>query len=400
MRVLFLARDLDSPSHEWMRRMARGLGPDLTLIAADRPAPTAAASGLPVHVLPVPPLWSQVVGALGLLGDSPWNRLRGAAIESLIARHSIDCVLVHFLTTAVRYHEAWVRCAKPVVVHCHGYDVTWDHRGDNGRPTHARNYIGRVRALPPNVSFIANSLATKRRLTSIGIPEERIDVKYLGVTVPPEPRVHESKEECTLVCVGRLIDCKGPDLLIQAFDLACRQGLRGRLVLAGDGPLWRACRRLKARSPFSDRIELLGAVNASTVEHLLQQADIFTAHHRLGPKTHQEEAFGVSIVEAMAMGLPIVTGRSGSLPEIVEHEQDGILVEPGDLRGHANALVRLANSPELRSQMGKHAWERARTMFTLEQEMNTLREILTARSNAGPANIVGPPGKSHAYFQT
>lgn len=382
MRVLFLARDLDTPSHEWMRRMARGLGPDLAIIAADRPAPAAAATGLPIHVLPAPPLWAQVAGALGWLGYSPWNRLRGAAIESLIARHSIDCVLVHFLTTAVRYREAWARCGKPVVVHCHGYDVTWDHCKTKGRPTHSRNYVDQVRALPANVSFIANSFATRQRLTSIGIAEDRIDVKYLGTTVPPQPRQHEARGECTIVYVGRLIDCKGPDLVIQAFEIACRQGLRGRLILAGDGPLRKTCRRLKARSPYSNQIELLGAVDAPTVEKLLGQADVFTAHNRLGPVTRQEEAFGVSIVEAMACGVPIVSGRSGSLPEIVEDGREGILVEPGDTEGHASALLRLANSPDLRNQMGRHAWQHARAMFTLEREMQTLREILASRSNA------------------
>ncbi len=380
MRVLFLARDLDTPSHEWMRRMAWGLGPDLAIIAADRAAPVSTAKGLPVHVLPVPPLWSQVAGALGWLGYSPWNRLRGAAIESLVTRHAIDCVLVHFLTTAVRYADAWTRCGKPVVVHCHGYDVTWDHRRENGRPTHARDYVARVLALPKNVSFIANSLATRRRLISIGIAEERIDLKYLGTTVPAQPLRREPREECTLVYVGRLIDSKGPDLLIQAFELACRQGLRGRLILAGDGPLRKTCRRLKANSPYADRIEMLGAVDAATVDRLLERADVFTAHHRLGPVTQQEEAFGVSIVEAMAWALPIVSGRSGSLPEVVEEERAGILVEPGDLAGHAAALLRLANSPDLRNQMGRRGWERARRMFTLEREIQTLREILASRS--------------------
>jgi len=382
MRVLFLARDLDAPSHEWMRRMARGLGPDLAILAADRPAPVSAAKGLPVHVLPSPPLWAQAFGAIGWLGYSPWNRLRGKAIEALIASHSIDCVLVHFLTTAVRYRDAWVRCGKPVVVHCHGYDVTWDHRRDNGRPMHSRDYVDRVRGLPANVSFIANSLATKRRLTTIGIAEERIDVKYLGVAVPSRPRQHETRDECTVVYVGRLIDCKGPDLVIQAFEIACRQGLRGRLILAGDGPLRKTCRRLKTRSPCADRIELLGAVDAATVEKLLERADVFTAHNRLGPVTRQEEAFGVSIVEAMAQGLPIVSGRSGSLPEIVENGREGILVEPGDLQAHASALLRLAGSPELRNQMGRHGWERAQRMFALEREIQTLREILASRSNA------------------
>ncbi|MCH8923254.1 MAG: glycosyltransferase, partial [Planctomycetes bacterium] len=71
-----------------------------------------------------------------------------------------------------------------------------------------------------------------------------------------------------------------------------------------------------------------------TGERLRAEADIFTAHNCTGPITRQEEAFGVSIVEAMAAGLPVVSGRSGSLPEIVEDRVDGILVEPGDREAH------------------------------------------------------------------
>ena len=96
--------------------------------------------------------------------------------------------------------------------------------------------------------------------------------------------------------------------MVHAFDLACRRGLRGRLLIVGDGILRTTCELAKARSSFRDRIDLLGSLDASGVQRLLATADIFTAHNCTGPITRQEEAFGVSIVEAMGAGVPVVSG--------------------------------------------------------------------------------------------
>jgi glycosyltransferase involved in cell wall biosynthesis len=150
----------------------------------------------------------------------------------------------------------------------------------------------------------------------------------------------------------------------------------GQLVIAGDGPLRTMCELLRARSSFRERIALLGAVDAPTGERLRTEADIFTAHNCRGPLSHQEEAFGVSVVEAMAAGLPVVSGRSGSLPELIEHGREGLLVEPGDVEGHADAFLRLASDPGLRQSMGEAGWRRAKERFSCERERGQLRAIL------------------------
>jgi glycosyltransferase involved in cell wall biosynthesis len=244
--------------------------------------------------------------------------------------------------------------------------------------THPEGYVEQVKNLPENVRFIANSQETKRRLLAIGIDDHRIQVKYLGVEMPPEPpsELRASKTPRFLY-LGRLVDCKGPDLVIRAFEQACDDGMDGTLTLAGDGPLRLTCELMRARSPHADRITIAGAVDRQMGERLRNEADIFCAHNCLGPISLQEEAFGVSFIEAMASGLPVVSARSGSLPEVVEDGKQGILVEPGDVRGQATAFIRLANDPLLRSRMGREGWERARRLFSVRQEIDRLREILS-----------------------
>src|SRR5207249_10069750 len=96
----------------------------------------------------------------------------------------------------------------------------------------------------------------------------------------------------------------------------------------------------------------------------------------LGLISNQEESSGVSFAEAMAEGLPIVSGRSGSLPEVITDGVHGILFEPGDVDAHADALLRLASDPELRAQMGQSGWERVRDNWSLQNEVKELRSIL------------------------
>ena len=80
-----------------------------------------------------------------------------------------------------------------------------------------------------------------------------------------------------------------------------------------------------------------------------------------------EEAFGLTIAEAMAAGRAVVASRTGGIPELVEDGVSGLLVPPGDPEGLARALDLLANRPALRRQLGSNARARAQQRFSLEQ---------------------------------
>lgn len=310
--------------------------------------------------------------------------LRGAgnrALRELLERQSITAVLCHYVTCALQFSRVWETNDVPLYVHCHGYDVTWKLRVP--RWPHFRRfspgYLDAVRKLSDRCLLIANSEFTRARLEAAGIARDRIAVKYLGVPVPdacPAQLRTPSHDQVSILFLGRLIDFKGPDLTIQAFDLAARQGLRGTLTLAGDGPLRRRCERLRRGSQFSDRIRLLGAVSARHGQELLRSSHIFTAHHCLGAISGQEEALGVSVLEAMAAGLPVVAGRSGGVTETVRDGETGVFFEPGDVTAHAAALVRLSRQPRLRQQLGAAGWQRVRDHFSTQQEARRLNQLL------------------------
>lgn len=181
--------------------------------------------------------------------------------------------------------------------------------------------------------------------------EERLITKSLGKTLPKNYQVVyigvvdsyeatvRSNSKPTLVSTSRLVTDKGIGELIEAFKSLEHNS--AVLKICGDGP---EAKHFKELATGIKNIEFLGHVNDVTT--VLADADIF-----VHPTYH--EGFGLSLVEAEMCSLPIIASNVGSIPEIVEDEVSGILVEPRDSRALAEAMARLIADAKLRSRMGK-----------------------------------------------
>ena len=368
--VLLIAPGLSLPSTLWMRRQLDMISDNVSYLFTD--VESAPEYGKKYNLV-------KIRTGIGKVSNRIFHYFNLLRLFRAVHNKSVDIVFVHYATTAVVYKKVWLTTKKPVVVHCHGYDVTWKLKAPgSGAPCHGERYVSQVRSMPDNVTFIGNSNRTIQKLLDIGISHERIVLKYLGVDVPGSfPERSHNLEKLIVLYLGRLIDFKGPDIVIRAFEKACSMGFTGELIMAGDGPLRVTCELLVAHSPFKERIRLLGAVDSDKGRKLMAEADIFTAHNCIGPLTGQEEAFGVTTIEAMAAGVPIINTSSGSIPELIEDVVSGILVQPSDIDGHSKAFLRLQNDPGLRLSIAKNAWERVRAMFSKEQESSNLKNILS-----------------------
>lgn len=380
MGVMFFGPRFFAPSHVWMRRMADYLGEDLKVIVDFSEEKNARHAGCE---------WLKIDKPRGNLGTfdnifAKWwcKKNNSKKIRNVLARDDVTVVLINFLNYAVDYRKVISCTNKLVFVHCHGLDVTpqlrRSKRGLTGWRVHSVFYSRRVRNLPKNVRFIANSLSTKAALLRMGVPQSKIYLKYFGVPNKSffYPKGSDTSKNLNILYLGRLVDFKGPDLTIKAFAVAHRLGLRAQLTMAGDGPKRKECEVLCEELGIKPFVKFVGPVSEQEGDELRRTADVFTAHNQRGPESMQEEAFGVAFVEAMAAGLPIVTGRSGGIPEIVEDGCHGLLFESGDVEAHAHALLRLQNDYELRKRLGRNARDRAITEFTIEKERKRLRTIL------------------------
>jgi glycosyltransferase involved in cell wall biosynthesis len=287
-------------------------------------------------------------------------------------------IIVHYIELALRLMPVLKNTGRKVFVYCHGFDVTWDLRLANNpnQRKHPDDYIDQVKELATFASFIANSRATIAKLTDLGINQERINLVYFSA--PPVDTV-KSKDlkNFKIVSVGRLVDFKGPDLLIKSFELACDLGLpNATLTLAGDGNLRTTCELLRARSSHKEKIKIVGSASENQVKELLSEAHLYAAHNCTGPLTKQEEAYGVSIIEAMAHSLAVVTGNSGGVAETVKHGETGYLFAPGDVVAQANLFLQLEKDRNLLGKLGINGRNRVLQKFSEVNEQKQLLEAL------------------------
>jgi colanic acid/amylovoran biosynthesis glycosyltransferase len=377
MSVLFMMPLMTAPSEVWMQRMLEELDYDLgTVVAWDTGGATT---------------WRNRVRAVSLQTPSALDRLLSVSRFHNMVKHDTEQILLreirrkgithalcHYGDFALRFMNVWRQVNIPLFVHFHGYDATFDrrHDADAEKAYFPETYARQIGNLAERATFIANSEFTKSLLMNAGIQSSRVHVKYLGVPVPAAAKVHKNVEEIHVLHLGRLVDFKSPDRTIRSFEIAQSKGLRGRLTIAGEGPFRVTCELLRMRSLYKSSIQILGAVTAEHAQSLLADADIYTQHNIKGEISRQEECFGVSIIEAMATGLPVVGTRSGGVVETVVDNETGFLVEPGNVEGQAEAILRLAGDRNLRQRLGDAGRGRVAEHFSMEGEGIRLRSIM------------------------
>jgi glycosyltransferase involved in cell wall biosynthesis len=163
-----------------------------------------------------------------------------------------------------------------------------------------------------------------------------------------------SADDLLFACVARYYPQKNHRTLIEAFAAGPAQLPNARLLLAGDGHLQGEVEAQVRRLGLTSRVHFLGRRN--DVDELLAASDIFAL-------ASLWEGNPLSVMEAMAAGLPAVVTAVGGVPELVANEKQGLVVAPGDAAALSAAMLRLATDPAMRKAMGTAAALRAATEF-------------------------------------
>ena len=154
--------------------------------------------------------------------------------------------------------------------------------------------------------------------------------------------------ELAVMFLGRLVLEKGLDVFAETVDLLVQRKVPHRPLVIGDGP---------ARNWFEQHMPtgiFVGQLVGSDLARAVASSDVF-----LNPSV--TEAFGNVTLEAMACGLPVVAAAATGATNLVRDGETGMLVEPGDVEGFAEALETYARKPDLRRQHGEAGLEYART---------------------------------------
>lgn len=161
------------------------------------------------------------------------------------------------------------------------------------------------------------------------------------------PRGRSGDDVLSIGWAGRMVPGKGVPELLHAIALL-GQDVPVELHLAGDGPDREALQQRVDELQLGGKVVFAGSVLDMGSFWATRDAGVF-------PTNGSVESFGLAAVEAMACGNPVIASRSGGLQEVVEDGMTGLLVEPGDIEGIAEALRRYALDESLRARHGRAA---------------------------------------------
>lgn len=224
-------------------------------------------------------------------------------------------------------------------------------------------------------------------LKDLAPTRDRVDLVYHGLDLgrfpaPPETRPARDglAEPVTLLSVGRLVAKKGYDDLLSA--LAKLPGdLNWRFVHIGGGPMKDELRPQADSLGLSDRIEWRGKRDQTEVIAALREADLFVLPSKIADDGDRDGLPNV-LMEAASQKLPIISTAVSAIPEFIQTETHGILVEPSDPAALADALSTLIRDVGKRTSLAEAAFYRLQSEFGMEGGIDVLEERL--RAAVGP----------------
>lgn len=291
-----------------------------------------------------------------------------SAVTRFLKRHHVQVVMGEYLDLFLPWLGAVQELGVRLFGHAHGYDVSERLCDPKWRAAClAYNQANGV---------ITMSQVSRERLIGLGLEASKVYVIPYGVDVPPLPLPRLQQKAVRCIAVGRMVAKKAPILTLDAFRRAAKVCPNLQLDYVGAGELLPAAHQFVRTFKLGDSVRLHGPQPNEVVRRLMREADICLQHSVTDPVTGDEEGLPVTLLEAMALSLPVVSTRHAGIPEAVLDGFTGYLVEEGDSHGMADRLITLTCDPGLRRRMGEAGWHRAKEHFSWEKERADLLRVL------------------------
>jgi colanic acid/amylovoran biosynthesis glycosyltransferase len=290
-----------------------------------------------------------------------------------------DVIHAHFGPVANNLRFARNIWNAPLVVTFHGYDYCSVPR-EQGR--HIYNRLFRDADAVMAISDYART-----KLEELDCPTDKIRLLHTGVCLadfPYRPRTLGEGETVRILAVGRLVEKKGFEFAIRAMALVRRKYPNLRYDIIGDGPLRMELQQLIRELDLEEVVYLLGTADSDFIRERLAQAHLFLLASVTASDADQE-GIPVSLMEAQATGLPVLSTTHSGIPELIADGASGILVPERDIEALADGLLHLIEHSSEWPRMGREGREIVEARFnitTLNHDLARLYQEVCARFDA------------------
>lgn len=296
------------------------------------------------------------------------RRKNRRVLLDFLRAHGVKAAMGEYLDFSVNLVDQVQEAGIPFYAHAHGADV-FSKLVD---PKFAEQF----KPLRSAAGIIAVSHYMRDRIVGLGYAPARVHVAPCGVDVPKDFIERPAGERIRCLAVGRMVAKKAPIITLDAFRRAAEAIPNLTLEYVGGGPLLTAVRHYIQAMELEAKVTLLDRQPHDAIKRLLRETDIFLQHSIRDPETGDMEGMPVSVMEAMAHGLPVVTTIHSGIPEIIRSGENGLLVAELDVRGMAAHIIDLARDADRRRRLGEQAHRTAVAELSWDIERNRLLNIM------------------------
>lgn len=322
--------------------------------------------------------YQKIYGSQTLLNTDPKLSLtQKKYFSNLIDKKKIKLIHAHFGPSGVEILPLAQQKKIPLVVTFHGYDASILFTMEQ--------YTRNIKKVFESAKIIAVSDMMKDELIQHGANENEISVIRCGISteefsVPDRIPLFQKKntnELISLLQISSFVEKKGHEYTVRAFKDFLQFYPNSKLTLAGDGYLKTRIQKLCDELGISERVLFPGNIDYRNVPELMRSADIFL-HHSVTSAAGDKEGIPTVLMEAMASGLPVISTYHSGIPELIDDNINGLLVNERDLEGYTQKLIRMLDD---KGELGKQARDKIETKFNLKKQNELLMKFYRKNIN-------------------
>ncbi|MBW2937719.1 glycosyltransferase [Aureisphaera sp. CAU 1614] len=303
---------------------------------------------------------------LAKLLNKPLSFVKQTLIKDSLKKHQISVVLVEY---GIHAHAILpiIKMAKlPMVVHFHGFDASVPEAIE--RCNHYKEVFEYAS------SVIVVSTVMKQMLIELGCPAEKIIYTPCG----PRPEfgaVRPLFSTKQFIAIGRFVDKKAPYYTLLAFKRVVDKYPNAKLKMAGDGPLINTCENLVRHLKLESNVQFLGVISSEDFKTHLSQSIAFV-QHSVRASNGDMEGTPVSVMEAGLAGLPVISTNHAGIPDVILHNETGLLSEEHDVERMGEYMLQLLDNPTLAKKLGDNNRKRIKDHFSLDKHIGLVQKAI------------------------
>jgi glycosyltransferase involved in cell wall biosynthesis len=273
----------------------------------------------------------------------------------------------------IHAHFAWFNCTVALIVAERlgiGYSVTAHAQDIYFKPENLEEKLTHARFVVTCTEF--NRAHIERQFGAAIATKVRVN--YHGIRVTEYGPAAHPGNRIGVLAVGRLVEMKGFQFLIQALSILRRHGRSIQCTIAGHGPQFEYLTRLARELGLEQSVSFPGFVPHERLRAMYAEHAVFVLPS-VTTEDGQRDGIPNVILEAMASGLPVVSTINSGIPEAVVHDETGLLVPPGDPDKLADAIEQLCADAGLRSRLAEKGRQAVAAKFDLRRNVEDLCRI-------------------------